>query len=137
MKDYVGCKFGRLTVIEDLGRNERSHRIVKVQCSCGTVKIIRASQIDNGGTVSCGCFFKEQSSRVHKTHGYKGTPTYCAWVAIAGPADKGKIRNLKERGYANNRLQRGNRNLRNVPKMWRRTQVGNELHHSVWSRDHS
>lgn len=49
-KSYVGQKFGKLTILEELGGNK-----VLCRCDCGNVKILKKSTVINGGTKSCGC----------------------------------------------------------------------------------
>lgn len=63
VKDLVGQKFGRLTVLEFAGINKRiagtkshSSSMWKVQCDCGTIYIVK-SNVKN--IKSCGCLNKE------------------------------------------------------------------------------
>ena len=57
----------RLTVIRKLTRSYRAY--FECQCSCGTVKVIRADNIRSGSTLSCGCLSREKASeRLKKLH---------------------------------------------------------------------
>jgi hypothetical protein len=81
-KDLIGQKFGRLTVLEDVGR---SHRCViwKCLCECGNIVNVTSSHLQDGTTQSCGCYNRERvaeatSGKLHPN--WKGgiTPLYVA-----------------------------------------------------------
>jgi hypothetical protein len=63
-KEYVGHKFGRLTIVEYLGTN-KNDSIVKAECECGKVKDYLFKHIKAGKTLSCGCFKVD----THTKHG--------------------------------------------------------------------
>lgn len=65
-KVHVGAKYGRLTVIEDLGSRNRIH-YWRCQCDCGTIKEVRGDSLTSGNTRSCGCLQREAI----QTTGYK------------------------------------------------------------------
>ena len=72
-EDLTGMVFGRLTVIE-CGRDYispsgRRRPAWKCICECGKEKTICASNLKSGTTTSCGCFQRENMSRLKKTHG--------------------------------------------------------------------
>ena len=54
-RSYVGFKSGKLTIIEDLGKDENGKRICRVQCECGNTKVISLWSVLYGRTRSCGC----------------------------------------------------------------------------------
>lgn len=54
-------KIGRLTIAEYFGKYENKYYI-KVVCECGQEKIVDASNVIWGTTVSCGCYNRE----IHK-----------------------------------------------------------------------
>lgn len=57
----------RLTITRELVRGHRAY--YECQCSCGTVKIIRADNVKAGATLSCGCLSREKASeRLKKLH---------------------------------------------------------------------
>jgi hypothetical protein len=77
---HVGAKFGRLLVLDDGWEqvNAAGHcsPMVEVRCDCGTQKFVRSSALRKGHTVSCGCWAREQATRVCKSrikHGDGGT----------------------------------------------------------------
>ena len=43
-----------LTILEEFSNPK--HRMCKVQCDCGTIKVVRKSSMKPGQTVSCGCY---------------------------------------------------------------------------------
>jgi len=60
--DLTGQKFGRLTVLEDVGR--RKGRVLwRCLCDCGAIVDIGAGNLQNGKTQSCGCYKREQTSK--------------------------------------------------------------------------
>lgn len=52
-----GTKFGKLTVIEEVGLDEHSHRVFKCKCDCGSIKNYTLINLTNkkSPTRSCGC----------------------------------------------------------------------------------
>lgn len=65
--NLIGQKFGRLTVI-DQAEHYISPKGVKVIrwnciCDCGNKTIVSTNQLRRGGTISCGCYHKEQESK--------------------------------------------------------------------------
>lgn len=77
-KDLTGQIFGRLTVLEDVGRSGRNV-LWRCQCSCGNTVDVRSSNLQNGQTKSCGCYYREQCSGENNNN-WKGgtTPLYTA-----------------------------------------------------------
>ena len=62
-----GDVFGRLTVIEyshtSVRRNgQAGDRIMLCECSCGTFKDIRSSNLKSGNTQSCGCYHSDMAT---------------------------------------------------------------------------
>lgn len=56
----IGTKFGKLTVIEDLGyrkQNSRDRQIrwYKCKCDCGNIIEVLGNNLKSGGSRSCGC----------------------------------------------------------------------------------
>lgn len=65
-KALGGQKFGRLTVLGDVGRNKRGNVLWRCLCDCGnTVDVITAT-LQKGSTQSCGCLQKERTSETNK-----------------------------------------------------------------------
>lgn len=76
-KDLSGKRFGRLLVIEPLEqRSKKGYVLWRCKCDCGNEKIAESRNLLCGGTTSCGCFAREESSRRAKTHGGTGKRLY-------------------------------------------------------------
>ena len=54
LKDYVGKRFSKLTVIEYAGKRDGMHRW-KCRCDCGRETIVGQTLLQSGKTKSCGC----------------------------------------------------------------------------------
>ena len=54
LKDWVGRRFGMLTVLSYVGK-EKGFHIWHCRCDCGNEVDIRQSNLQNGWTRSCGC----------------------------------------------------------------------------------
>jgi 5-methylcytosine-specific restriction endonuclease McrA len=61
--ELVGQRFGRLTIIEESGRDRRGSVKWLCQCDCGIEKVILGTNIVAGRIVSCGCYHKESLSK--------------------------------------------------------------------------
>lgn len=88
-KSYIGEKFHRLTVLEDLDDIVTPHglvRMAKFQCGCGNVHVTRLHSVRGGNTKSCGCQKIESTRKVMTTHGLTttklGKKIYIAWNDI-------------------------------------------------------
>lgn len=80
----AGKTFGRFLVLKLAPDDGRHTRHWLCRCSCGTEKIVSGSALRMGGTVSCGCFGRENSSRLKTKHGASTTPTYLSWRGMLG-----------------------------------------------------
>lgn len=62
--DHIGKVFGRLTVMEEVGRHVYpsgdTRRMFKCSCECGTIKNYKLNSLVNGNTKSCGCLQREK-----------------------------------------------------------------------------
>ncbi len=54
LKNYIGKKFGQLTVIAYAGKHGGIHRW-RCQCSCGNETVVGQTLLQSGKTKSCGC----------------------------------------------------------------------------------
>lgn len=62
----VGKKFNRWTILEELPERQQRGVLVKAQCECGTISIVKGSHIKGGHSKSCGCLRKENMKRLPK-----------------------------------------------------------------------
>jgi len=51
----IGLRFGKLTVLERVGKSKRRYSLWLCLCDCGNKKYIQSSKLKNGTTKSCGC----------------------------------------------------------------------------------
>lgn len=72
LRDLIGKKFGKLTIIKRVenDKNDRTQYLCK--CDCGKEKIIRGSSITSGNTRSCGCLSgRKKTQELYNTRIYK------------------------------------------------------------------
>lgn len=89
-EDLTGKRFCRLTVVKpapDRILNSGRHLTMwECVCECGNSHIARAADLKSGAIISCGCYKKENTAKVHTTHGAtKGGKTgalYWVWSGI-------------------------------------------------------
>lgn len=62
--DLTGQVFGRLTVIGPDGKKGRNACSL-CRCKCGVEKVLMNFNLISGGTVSCGCYSRDNSSRAN------------------------------------------------------------------------
>lgn len=55
IKNLVGKKFGRLTVVEISGRTNRQQVTWRCLCECGNYTVVSNTGLQSGNTKSCGC----------------------------------------------------------------------------------
>lgn len=80
--DISGSRFERLVLLKFIPNNTRYAKYL-CRCDCGVEKIIDKHALTNGNTLSCGCYQKDNPSRI--THGQSGkgrTKTYSSWAAM-------------------------------------------------------
>lgn len=75
--DLTGKRFGRWSVLAVAETNSKK-TYWKCKCDCGTVKDVRADQLINGHSVSCGCLRDEAAT----THGKSKTRIYRIWIGM-------------------------------------------------------
>ena len=62
----VGNKYGRLTVLEEAGKDKWGNILWLCQCDCGQTIITRGVDLRRNLVQSCGCFQKERTSIANK-----------------------------------------------------------------------
>lgn len=78
----VDQKIGRWTLVSLDHKDNRNKEIWNCICECGSVKLVRKDHIVRGASTSCGCYAKENTSRVKTTHGMSSSKTYKIWIEI-------------------------------------------------------
>lgn len=80
--DLTGQKFGRLTAIEAVSKNDRGLYVWKFNCECGNnIEVIGAS-VKSGNTSSCGCKLHDTLLKRNITHGLSKHPVYKVWKGM-------------------------------------------------------
>jgi len=80
MRDLTNLKFNRLKVLsfdKKQPRNKNGYRYFWVcECDCGNIVSVDSDKLKNGHTKSCGCYCKEKTATMNKTHGLSDTRLY-------------------------------------------------------------
>lgn len=82
MNNLIGQRFGRLTVLRDSGKRQRTYVIWSCICDCGIHKDVPSHYLKTGHTRSCGCLRKESWKQLKgKTkHGDTKTRLFSIWI---------------------------------------------------------
>ena len=80
-KDITNHRFGRLLAISRAPNNGR-RTMWTCACDCGASKDILAESLHSGKTISCGCFRKETTGMLNKTHGDSDSLEHMIWCSI-------------------------------------------------------
>ena len=76
--DRTGQVFGKLTVLEQAGRDKLKKVLWRCRCECGNETVVVSGSLVTGNTTSCGCTFKEAVTK----HGGTGKGSYNTWRAM-------------------------------------------------------
>ena len=68
-KDRTNDRYGRLTVIEHAGKNNKNKHLWRCLCDCGNEKIVSSNNLSSGKSKSCGCLKKEFLARSGNQYG--------------------------------------------------------------------
>lgn len=83
VRNLLGRRFGRLTVISRASNNKRGKARWLCQCECGRKKVILADSLLSGKTISCGCYRKEVAPHNNlPKHGMTGTRLWTIWCGM-------------------------------------------------------
>lgn len=66
--DLSGQKFGRLTVVKEMGR-KRKEVCWLCKCDCGNEVVVNGYALRKGHTLSCGCYMRERVHKCNTRHG--------------------------------------------------------------------
>lgn len=91
-EDRIGQVFGRLTIQSVFREDKRTNAICS--CTCGNTLTSRIDALQSGATVSCGCFSKEQTGKLNRSHGMWKSRTYQSWADM-----KDRCLNEKHQAY--------------------------------------
>lgn len=79
VKNEVGAKYGRLTVLKYAGQSKNHRALWKCQCDCGNIVTVTGHDLRSGHTKSCGCFQEESRGKANRTHGMTKTRLFKIW----------------------------------------------------------
>jgi hypothetical protein len=82
--DLTGKRFGRLVVIEYLGRPKPSRHMWLCKCDCGNTREAMGGELSNGSISSCNCLRNELNKRRFVKHGKAKTAEYHVWCGMRG-----------------------------------------------------
>jgi len=82
LKNLLGLKFGRLTVLESIYSSKYKHRVWRCACICGNTIDLPTNALDTGRTTSCGCYSKETRQSCNKSHGDSKSNLYRTWAGM-------------------------------------------------------
>lgn len=100
--DITGEKYGRLRVVEYVGKNRFNKAMWKCVCDCGKETIARADALKCGHKRSCGCLNKENKSRWcierNTKHGKSNTRLYAVWCDMRRRCNNSNVPEYKNYG---------------------------------------
>lgn len=108
-KNYIGQKFGKLTVVGEtivLSRNEKNkYRLRKAlcKCECGKEKMVSIMCLTSGHSTSCGCYASEVHRKRQTIHGEStGKKTiaveYNTWNSLRARCNNPRYRKYNDYG---------------------------------------
>lgn len=65
-KNLTGQSFGRLLVLEEVGRSKDKHVLWECYCDCGNEVVVRGTHLRSGNTRSCGCYKRKMTSETKR-----------------------------------------------------------------------
>lgn len=96
--NLIGKTFGRLTVIELLGRNSISKIVWLCKCECGNEIFVVGSELKNGHTKSCGCLRKAVTKERKTIHGLSHHKIRQVWRNMIARCENPDIEGYKNYG---------------------------------------
>ena len=66
--DLTGQRFGRLVVMERAENDRNKNPRWKCRCDCGKETVVLGHLLRTGNTRSCGCFAREEKSKLMKKY---------------------------------------------------------------------
>jgi len=87
LMDMLNRKFGKLTVLKEVGRSKQGI-LFECLCECGNTVVHAGKLLRSGNNKSCGCIYRK--------HGKSHTPIYQAWCNM-----KRRCNNPTNKSYSN------------------------------------
>lgn len=97
-KDMTNLRFGRLTVLECVGRDNNGNALWRCKCDCGKENIVDGCRLRKGNTKSCGCYNIYRTKICNSTHRKSKTRLYAIWGGIKARCSNPKCEAFKKYG---------------------------------------
>ena len=113
--DYTGQRFGRLVAMKYL-ETVKGHAVWLMKCDCGGEAFVRAGNLKNGHTQSCGCLHSEVTKELRQVHGFYYLPAYKSYMSMMARCTRPKTKQYDQyagRGIKVCQRWRGRNGLRN------------------------
>jgi hypothetical protein len=98
--EIAGQRFGKLTALEEAGRDRQGLVLWFCTCECGGSITVPGARLRKEATKSCGCLHGERMREVFTTHGCaphgRHTPEYRTWAHVVG-----RCCNPRNKDYSN------------------------------------
>ena len=91
--NLVGKKFGRLTVIKQVGDVIGSNSKWQCECDCGNYTVVLQNSITSGATTSCGCYNREVSAKNFENEEIRRKAGLIAGTRISSLRQKRRVNN--------------------------------------------
>ena len=95
-RELTGQRFGRWTVTSKDPSRENGFVLWRCVCDCGTKRSVRAGNLLNGRSRSCGCFNNDEISKRFSSHRMSRSAEYKIWSGM-----KTRCYTKSEPGYPN------------------------------------
>lgn len=82
IKVNAGDRFGRWTVVKEVGPAKNRGRRFECLCDCGETSEVQLTHLRQGASKSCGCLHREISRQTSTKHGYSRNPIYSVWAGM-------------------------------------------------------
>jgi hypothetical protein len=101
-KIEIGQKFGRWTILSDLGTTPERGSLVLVKCECGNQREHFYQVLKKGLSTSCGCWRREQAKMSQAAkftkHSLSKHPIFGLWMGMKARCFNKKSRNYPDYG---------------------------------------
>jgi hypothetical protein len=100
--DITGNKYGRLKVIELVGRTKHGKTIWKCKCNCGNIINVDKGNLISGNVKSCKCLQRERIIKAKTKHGFRKKNNtdkfYRIWQSMKTRCNNSNVINYKYYG---------------------------------------
>ena len=77
--DLKGSRFGRLLVVEAIGKYKNGSTKWRCLCDCGNEACVSTGNLNSGSTMSCGCLRREITTSKNYKHGLSNKRIHSIW----------------------------------------------------------